>query len=36
MAIAWDHTLGGIFIWEIGQDILNKASLSRLILDYQG
>ena len=36
LSIASEHTLGGIFIWEIGQDILNKASLSRLILDYQG
>ncbi len=36
LSIVSEHTLGGIFIWEIGQDILNKASLSRLILDYSG
>ncbi len=34
--IAAEHTLSGIFIWEIGQDIFTGASLSRVILDYPG
>ena len=36
MKIASDHALKGVFIWEIGQDIFTKASLSRIILDYRG
>lgn len=34
LELASDHNLQGVFIWEIGQDMLNEASLSRVVLDY--
>ena len=36
MQLASDHNIEGVFIWEIGQDLAGTASLSRIILDYNG
>jgi len=35
MELVSSHSLKGVFIWEIGQDIPSRESLSRIILDYR-
>lgn len=34
LEIAAEHALQGVFAWEVGQDTLGKASLSRVLLEF--